>query len=90
MTDNESKAPPESSSPTGNLPPVLTAAEVAGLLQVSYKVVLTLAKNGEIPAFMVAGQWRFLKTDLDSWLLVMSRKDYTGPDLTEGGDNGQV
>jgi len=37
------------------LPLVMTAQEVADLLRISYRVVITMAKSNAIPAFMVAG-----------------------------------
>jgi len=69
---------PDKFASDGDLPLVLNATEVADLLRVSYRVIITMAKEGEIPAFQVAGQWRFLKTALFAWLENMSRIDYRG------------
>lgn len=66
----------------------LTAQEVADLLRVSYKFITSLAKAGGIPAFKVAGQWRFLKADVEAWLLAISRRDYRGPDLPNRENHG--
>ena len=92
MTDNEAEltSPSGETTPAGEPPPVLTAQEVADLLRVSYRVVITLAKTGEIPAFMVAGQWRFLKKEVEAWLQVMSRKGYQGPELPDQGNYDEV
>jgi excisionase family DNA binding protein len=92
MTDNEAELTPTEgeTTPAGELPQVLTAQEVADLLRVSYKIITTLAKAGEIPAFIVAGQWRFLKNDVESWLLAMSRRDYKGPELPGRENYGDV
>lgn len=90
MTEKEEGITPEEVGPADNLPQVLTAQEVADLLRISYKIVIGLAKSGEIPAFVVAGQWRFLKADIDAWLLAMSRRDYKGPDLPDRGNNAEV
>lgn len=76
---------PEGTPPAGDTRSVLTAQEVADLLQVSYKVIIAMAKDGEIPAFRIANQWRFLRADVDRWLQVMSRQEYKGPTL--GDDN---
>lgn len=46
----------------------LTLPEVALLLKVAEKTVYTMAQKGELPAFKVRGQWRFKRTDLDSWI----------------------
>lgn len=46
----------------------LTVKEVAGLLSVDPKTVYRLAQKGELPGFKVAGSWRFLKDDIDSWI----------------------
>ena len=47
---------------------VLTITEVATLLKVADKTVYTMAQRGEIPCFKVRGQWRFRRSDLDSWI----------------------
>ena len=48
--------------------PILTLPEVAVLLKVAEKTVYTMAQRGQIPAFMVRGQWRFKHDDLDAWI----------------------
>ncbi len=47
---------------------ILTLREVAGLLKVAEKTVYTMARQGEIPAFKVRGQWRFRRRDIDGWI----------------------
>jgi excisionase family DNA binding protein len=47
---------------------ILTVGEVAQLLKVAEKTVYTMAQKGDLPAFKVGGQWRFRRTDLDSWI----------------------
>lgn len=47
---------------------ILTVQEVAALLKVADKTVYTMAQKGEIPAFKVRGQWRFRRTDIDTWI----------------------
>lgn len=94
MTDNETEFTPEETgeepTPAGDLPQVMTAQEVADLLRISYKVVIALSKAGDIPALMIAGQWRFLRSDIEAWLLAMSRLKYKGPELTLRGENGEM
>ncbi len=60
-----------------SLPLVMTAQEVADFLRVSYKSVLNLAKVGNIPAFQIAGQWRFSRSAILKWIEDQSWVDYT-------------
>ena len=46
----------------------LTTDEVLGYLQVNLRTVYRLIKAGKIPAVRVGRQWRFRKSDLDTWL----------------------
>ena len=48
--------------------PILTFPEVAILLKVAEKTVYTMARNGQLPAFKVRGQWRFKRDDIDRWI----------------------
>ena len=45
---------------------ILTIPEVASLLKVAEKTVYGLAQKGDLPAFKVGGQWRFLRTAIDT------------------------
>ena len=47
---------------------ILTLPEVAKLLKVAEETVSTMAQRAEIPAFKVRGQWRFRRSDIDSWI----------------------
>ena len=47
---------------------VMTATEAATYLKMHVKTVCRLAKEGKIPARKVGGEWRFLRSTLDSWL----------------------
>ncbi len=49
-------------------PEILTVPEVAAMLRVVEKTVYTMVQGGEIPAFKVRGQWRFIRTDLAQWI----------------------
>ncbi|MBN2323555.1 MAG: PTS sugar transporter subunit IIA [Spirochaetes bacterium] len=48
---------------------IMTLAETASYLKVSEKTVLRMIRDKKIPCAKVAGQWRFLRTVLDDWLL---------------------
>lgn len=47
---------------------VLIVKEVAALLQVSQQTVYRLANAGAIPAFRVAGAWRFDADAIRAWV----------------------
>ena len=49
---------------------ILTIPEVASLLKVAEKTVYGLSQKGDLPAFKVGGQWRFLRTAIDTWIEV--------------------
>lgn len=46
----------------------LTTAEVLDYLRIELRTVYRMLKAGQIPAVRVGRQWRFRKSDLDSWL----------------------
>lgn len=46
----------------------MTVREVATYLNVNEKTVYRLAQKGELPAFKVAGIWRFRREDIDRWI----------------------
>jgi len=46
----------------------LTVREVADLLSVDSKTVYRLAQRGELPGFKVAGSWRFMREDIETWI----------------------
>jgi excisionase family DNA binding protein len=47
---------------------LLNADELATLLQVSRNKVIIMAKNGEIPAYMLLGKLRFDADEIAAWL----------------------
>ncbi len=49
-------------------PDLLNIREVAELLRVGDKTIYTLVQNGELPGFKVGGQWRFKRSDIDTWI----------------------
>ena len=48
--------------------PAMTVREVAAYLNVNEKTVYRLAQRQELPAFKVAGAWRFRRADIDAWI----------------------
>jgi len=57
---------------------ILTAAEVADLLRIHPSTVYKLLRQGELPAFKVGSNWRFLRTSIDEWLTSQSMKASEG------------
>lgn len=49
-------------------PEVLTAGEAASLLRVDETQLLEAARQGELPGRRIAGEWRFSRIALLSWL----------------------
>ena len=47
---------------------VLTLTEVAAFLKVPKSTVYKLAQQGQVPAFKVGKHWRFLGSDMETWL----------------------
>ena len=48
---------------------VLTAKEVATLLHLPTSTVYDLARRGLIPAHRVGRAWRFVRQEIEQWLL---------------------
>jgi len=46
----------------------MTIKEVAEYLQLEEHTVYKMARKGEIPAFKIAGQWRFKREMIEEWL----------------------
>jgi excisionase family DNA binding protein len=60
---------PREPAPGGaSAPEVLRAEQAAEFLQVSREVVERLAREGELPGRMIAGEWRFSRAALLDWL----------------------
>lgn len=56
--------------------PAMTVREVAVYLNVHEKTVYRLAQRRELPAFKVAGAWRFKREDIELWI---ERQKETNP-----------
>ncbi|WP_408033341.1 helix-turn-helix domain-containing protein, partial [Thermodesulfatator autotrophicus] len=46
----------------------MTVKEVAEYLQLDEHTIYRMARKGEIPAYKVAGQWRFKRELIEEWL----------------------
>lgn len=47
---------------------LMTIKELAEYLQLEEHTIYKMARKGEIPAYKVAGQWRFKKDMIEEWL----------------------
>lgn len=47
---------------------LMTIEEVAEYLRYSVHTIYPMAQNGQIPAFKLAGVWRFKKKEINDWL----------------------
>jgi len=45
-----------------------TAEEAAKFLRIHPRTVTRMARVGQLPAFRIGTHWRFLPSDLDSWM----------------------
>jgi excisionase family DNA binding protein len=48
---------------------VMTAGEVAELLRMPLSTVYELARRGLIPAHRIGRRWRFIRREVEEWLL---------------------
>ena len=46
---------------------IFTLSQAAELLQISERTLWNLAKAGDVPAFRIGAQWRFLEGRLLEW-----------------------
>lgn len=63
---------------------MLTVRELAALLRVSGKTAYALVREGEVPGFKVGGQWRFRRSDIETW---SSNQGSTVTGVSEAGSN---
>ena len=47
---------------------LMTTKELAEYLQLDRMTIYKLLKSGDIPANRVGQQWRFFRSDIDSWI----------------------
>jgi excisionase family DNA binding protein len=46
----------------------LTTEDVLAYLRVTHRTIYRLARSGELPAVRIGRQWRFRRSDLDTWI----------------------
>lgn len=63
-------------------PNVMTVLEVSRYLKVHHTTVYRLLKTRRIPAFRVAGNWRFMLQDLELWI---DHQNFNPPELRKRG-----
>jgi excisionase family DNA binding protein len=54
------------------MPDVLTVREVADLLRVHRCTIYRLLRKGELPAFKLGADWRFLRDEVELWTKLRS------------------
>jgi excisionase family DNA binding protein len=64
---------------------LLTKEEVAEYLNMTDRTILDWAQRGVIPAFKIAGSWRFRQNDIDKWI----ESQRTGP-TSENSKNSSI
>ena len=64
---NPRKGGPSSSSPQQKSE-VMTVSEVAAYLNCHPRTVYRLLEGGELPAFRLRRDWRFLRSKVDKWI----------------------
>ena len=47
----------------------MTAGEVADLLRMPQSTVYELARRGRMPAHRIGRRWRFVRREIEEWLL---------------------
>lgn len=65
----------------------LTVKQVAEMLSVNERTVYRMAQRGDLPAFKVAGTWRFLEQDIMGW--IERQKQETGGRRGSPGKGGR-
>jgi excisionase family DNA binding protein len=64
---------------------VLTVAELAEYLRVHPSTIYRLLKRRQVPAFRVAGDWRFNREQIDEWRKSLEQVSAEAR-VREGGD----
>ena len=55
---------------------LMTVKEVAEYLRLDEHTIYRMARKGEIPAFKIAGQWRFKRDLIEKWLKTKTKGKY--------------
>ncbi len=48
---------------------VMTAGEVADLLRLPLSTIYELARRGQVPGHRIGRTWRFVRREIEEWLL---------------------
>jgi excisionase family DNA binding protein len=64
---------------------VMTLREAAQHFRTSAQSLIAMAESGELPAFMVDGQWKFPRQGLEEWMTLQTLRSRTG--LTQEESN---
>ena len=57
---------------------ILTVSEVAAYLRIKEKTAYRLAGEGKLPAFKVGGSWRFMRTEIEQWIIEQTGEKQPG------------
>lgn len=55
---------------------ILTLSEVASLLRVSHQTIYNMIKDGRLKGHKVGREWRFIKKDIDAYVLSEKTKSF--------------
>ena len=48
---------------------MFTLKEIAEYLKFSTKTIMRMIQKDEIPYIKISGQWRFIKSDIEAWIV---------------------
>ena len=54
---------------------VMTVRELAGYLQVHVSTIYRLLKRSDFPRFKIGSDWRFLKSQVDEWMIEAVKRE---------------
>ena len=60
---------------------IMTVKQVAEYLQMDEHTIYKLSRSGKIPAFKIAGQWRYKKEVIDKWIKDGSLKNLSKEEI---------
>jgi excisionase family DNA binding protein len=75
---NSRSGPAALSRPHDEVVEIMTLAEIAEYLRLGRRTIYRLVQDGAIPAHKVAGQWRFLRDEIQTWLRTPDRRLRSG------------
>jgi excisionase family DNA binding protein len=54
----------------------MTLQDVADYLNCHYGTVYRLIRSGDIPAFRLGGNWRFMRSEIEKWIADRQARPY--------------